>query len=80
MFKNIGLTTLKKNVFNNLIPNYDSYVRCWDCNEQVINFKAKRGKGGVAILWPKDWSYQIKRLEEGNERIIGVELESKSGL
>ena len=71
------MNDFEKSVFNSLIPNYDSYVRCWDCNEQVTNFKAKRGKGGVAIIWPKCWSHLVKRLEEGNERIIGIELKTK---
>ena len=28
----------------------------------------------MSILWPKHWSSKIKKLSEGNERIIAIEL------
>ena len=31
-------------------------------------------KKGVAIMWPKQWTQYIKRLDDGNERVIGIEL------
>ena len=58
----------------NLIPNYSGSVQGWDINEKVTNFKARRGKGGVAIMWPKHWTQYIRQLDEGNERIIGIEV------
>ena len=68
------LNDYEQSTIENLIPNYSTFVRCWDINEKVTNFKARRGKGGVAIMWPKQWTQYIKRLDEGNERIIGIEL------
>ena len=68
----------EKSVINNLITHYDWYVRCWDCNEKVTNFKSRRGNDCVAIMWPKMWSYQVKILGEGNGRIIGIEFKSSN--
>lgn len=30
-------------------------------------------------MWPEEWSRQVKMLEEGNERIIGIELNTHKG-
>ena len=49
-----------------------SHIRCHDHLEPLSGIKLPRGRGGVAILWPNMWSSRIKRLEEGNERIIAV--------
>ena len=64
----------EQSVMENLIPNYSGSVQGWDINEKVTNFKARRGKGGVAIMWPKHWTQYIRQLDEGNERIIGIEV------
>lgn len=68
------LNDYEKCAIENLVPNYTAFVRCWDSNEKVTNFKARRGKGGVAIIWPKSWAHQVKRLDDGNERITGIEV------
>ena len=54
----------EKSAIENLVPNY----------------KARRGKGGVSIMWPNQWSHFIKRLDGGNERIIGIELKGSEPL
>ena len=41
---------------------------------KTSHFQITRGKGGIAILWPRDWSNSVKRLEEGNERVQAVEF------
>lgn len=51
-----------------------SHIRCHDYLEPLSGFKLPRGRGGVAILWPEMWSSRVKRLEEGNERIIAVTI------
>ena len=66
----------EQSTIENLIPIYSTFVRCWDINEKVTNFKARRGKGGVAIMWPKQWTQYIKRLDDGNERVIGIEVKA----
>ena len=43
--------------------------------DKLSNFQAPRGKGGVAIAWPREWSHLVKRLEDGNERIAVIELQ-----
>ncbi|MES9904544.1 MAG: reverse transcriptase family protein [Sedimenticola sp.] len=65
------------NVIKNLVPNYEAFVRCDDMNETISNFQAPRGKAGIAIMWPKNWSGSIKSLECGNERIQAIELHLK---
>lgn len=66
--------SFESDTINNIIPNYDSFVRCDDMNENISNFQAPRGKAGVAILWPNKWAQNIKRLDDGNDRIIGIEI------
>lgn len=70
----IWLWTFEDSTIDNLLPNYESFVRCDDLNENIPNFQVPRGKAGVATMWPKKWSNNIKRLEDGNERIITIEL------
>ena len=43
--------------------------------DNISNFQAPRDKGGVAIVWPKEWSSKIVALDEGNERIIAIEMQ-----
>ncbi|CAG2188601.1 unnamed protein product [Mytilus edulis] len=57
-----------------LIPSLDNFTRCHDTSEPISNFKAPRGQAGVSILWPKQWSSKIKKLEVGNERIIAITI------
>ncbi|MEW8545343.1 MAG: reverse transcriptase family protein, partial [Candidatus Thiodiazotropha sp.] len=68
------LWSFESGVIDSLIPSYDSFVRCSDMYDNISNFQVPRGKGGVAILWPKCWSNIVKRLEDGNERVQAVEV------
>lgn len=61
-----------------LVPHMENYTRCHDCNEPVSNFQVPRGQGGIAILWPKEWDKYIKKLNDGNERIMAVEIQSSN--
>ena len=47
------LWTFESNVIDSLVPSYDSFMRCSDMNENISNFQVPRGKGGIAIIWPK---------------------------
>ncbi|MES9879604.1 MAG: reverse transcriptase family protein [Sedimenticola sp.] len=66
--------SFEANTIANIIPNYESSTRCEDLNENISNFQAPRGKAGIAIVWPKEWSGSIKCLQGGNERIQAIEL------
>ena len=68
------LWTFESDIINRLIPNYDSFVRCSDMNDHISNFQVPRGKGGIAILWPRAWSNIVKRLEDGCERVQAIEI------
>ena len=71
------LWTFESDIINILIPNYDSFVRCSDMNDHISNFQVPRGKGGIAILWPKAWSNIVKRLEDGCEKVQAIEILTK---
>ena len=70
------LWSFENNVIDCLDPNYDSFVRCSDMNDNISNFQVSRGKGGIAIMWPKSFGKQMKRLEDRNERVQAVELQA----
>ena len=57
-----------------LIPSQENFTRCHDINEPISNFKVPRGQACVSILWPKQRSSKIKKLEVGNERIIATTI------
>lgn len=52
----------------------DFIIRCADYIEPLSGFKLPRGRGGVSILWLIQWSSRVKKLTEGNERIVCIEL------
>ncbi|MES9903311.1 MAG: reverse transcriptase family protein [Sedimenticola sp.] len=66
--------TFESTIIENIIPNYNAFIRCEDMNENISNFQAPRGKAGIAIVWPKEWSGCVKSLQGGNERIQAIEL------
>ncbi|CAC5395418.1 glgC [Mytilus coruscus] len=59
---------------SNLIPSLENFTRCHDVNEPISNFESPRGQAGVSILWPRQWSSKIKKLEVGNEQIIAFTI------
>ncbi|CAC5406055.1 unnamed protein product [Mytilus coruscus] len=52
------------------------FGRSHDCNEPITNYKIPRGRAGVAIVWPKKFDKVISKLDDGNERIIAIEIMS----
>lgn len=68
------LWTYEEDIIENIVPNYIAFVRCDDINDNLTAYQAPRGKAGVALLWPKERSKHIRKLEEGNERIIAIEV------
>ena len=60
--------------------NKDSCIRCADFKEPLSGFRLPRGQGGVLILWPVQWSSKVKKMNEGNERVIGIETSGKDKL
>ena len=66
------LWSFVKNYIQTVLPNMASHIRCHDHVEPLPGIKLPRGRRGVAILRPEMWSSRIKRLDEGNERVIAV--------
>ena len=60
------------------LPDFDSHVRCADSDSFISSFNAPRGKAGVAILRPIEMSKYIRRLPDGNNRIIAIEIGTES--
>ena len=61
-----------------IINKTDYEVSCHDCDHPISNCKVPRGKGGIAIMWPQLMDRYIKRLEDGNNRIMAIEIQSTS--
>ena len=61
------------------LPNYDYHALCADSDNFISNFHAPRGRAGVAILWPMEFTKYIKRLPVGNTRIIAIEISTNEG-
>ncbi|XP_078665516.1 uncharacterized protein LOC144907947 [Branchiostoma floridae x Branchiostoma belcheri] len=39
----------------------------------------RRGQGGVALLWKEAMNYAVHKLEDGNDRLIGVRVRLRNG-
>lgn len=63
--------------FKTLFPNHDTYARFSDEEDEISHASRIRGFGGVAILWDNSISTFIKRLPDGNQRIVAIQIEAK---
>ena len=62
------------------LPDYDCHTMCADSDNFNSCFHAPRGKAWVAILWPNDMTKHIKRLPDGNNRNIAIEVNTGNDL
>lgn len=69
------LNEYENNTFVNLLPQFTTYARYKEISDESL-FQRRSGRGGVAILWPNTWT-GVKKLKEGNERIIGIEIQTQ---
>ena len=76
----IWLWHFEKDNLKLFLPDYDCHTMCTDSDNFISSFHAPRGKAGVAILWPTDMTKHIKRLPDGNNRIIAIEVNTDNGL
>ncbi|CAC5424816.1 unnamed protein product [Mytilus coruscus] len=74
------LWTFEKDYIDKHIPGMMNHSRCHDVNDPISNFQIPRGRGGVAILWPSSLDSHVKKQEDGNERIIAIEIQIKLSL
>ncbi|CAG2201913.1 unnamed protein product [Mytilus edulis] len=56
------------------LADYKIFGRSHDCNEPITNYQIPRGRAGVAIAWPQTFDKVISKLDDGNERIIAIEI------
>lgn len=52
----------------------ETYTRCHNCNDPISNFQIPRGRGGISIIWPKECDKYVTKLQDGNERILAIEI------
>jgi hypothetical protein len=45
-----------------------------DTYDEISGINLPRGKGGVSISWPCDITHIVKKIDEGNERIVAIEI------
>jgi hypothetical protein len=43
-----------------------------DTYDEISGINLPRGKGGVSISWPCDITHIVKKIDEGNERIVAI--------
>ena len=57
-----------------LSVSHEAYARACDTMDHIPPIRWSRGHGGVAIFWNKKLNPFMNKLDDGNERIIAVEL------
>jgi hypothetical protein len=45
-----------------------------DTYDEISGINLPRGKGGVSISWPCDITHIVKKIDEGHERIVAIEI------
>lgn len=74
-------------LYQDALPELDKVMnshRGWGrADNRLKEFKHttgwRRGQGGVALLWKESIDYAVHKLEDGNDRIIGVRVRLQSG-
>ena len=63
-----------ENFFETNFPNMKFTVKC---AESEVLFQRTVNKHGVAILWKQYLNPYVKKLDDGNDKIIGITLQNK---
>ena len=66
----------EQHILQAINTNMTVVSKCVDDDNPELSMIARRGYGGVAILWRKEIDDKIKELEDGNNRIIVIQLET----
>ena len=61
--------------FNRVLPQWNCHARASDEYNHIPPGPNTRGHGGVAIIWKEYLDPHVKRLNEGNERVISIVIE-----
>jgi hypothetical protein len=72
------LWQFESNFWEENVPGYDSHSRSCDMFNLATPVVRGRARGGTAILWKQDLSPFITRLEDGNDRVVCIELATSS--
>ena len=62
------------NLLGEINPDIKFVGKAVDMNDNIQPSHVPRGFGGVAVLWKKECDHIIKNIDDGNERIQGIEL------
>lgn len=72
----IWLWDYEKHTTKSLLPEYTCFPRAVDTDFPKTHFVRSRGYGGVLIAWKEKFETYITRLNDGNNRIIAIEIET----
>lgn len=73
-FQEHWLHDFQKHSIELYFKNKDTNIVCSDTVDQISGLNLPRGKGGVGIAWPSAISGKVNKINEGNERIIGITI------
>ena len=68
------LYTFEKEEITNFTNSHAVHSKACDHQENVSPQERSRGHGGVAILWQNDLDRYVKTIEDGNNRIVCIQL------
>lgn len=71
------LWEFEKHTVAPFISDFNYHIRSVDSDFQKTHYVRSRGHGGVLIAWNKNLDNLIRVLEDGNNRIIAVEISSE---
>ncbi|CAC5387511.1 unnamed protein product [Mytilus coruscus] len=73
------LYSFQQHELDQYLPNKHSIARSVD-SVDISSINLPRGKGGVSISWPSNISHLVKKLSDGNERIVAIEINTETKL
>jgi exonuclease III len=57
------------------LKDYNFTIRSSDCNFPKTHYVRSRGYGGILIAWKHDLDNNVRPLNDGNERMVVVEID-----
>ncbi|CAC5412819.1 unnamed protein product [Mytilus coruscus] len=74
------LYSFQQHELDQYLPNKHSTARSVDSVDDISSINLPRGKGGVSISWPSNISHLVKKLSDGNERIVAIDINTETKL
>ncbi|CAC5420983.1 unnamed protein product [Mytilus coruscus] len=74
------LYSFQQHELDQYLPNKHSAARSVDSVDDISSINLPRVKGGVSISWPPNISHLVKKLSDGNERILAIDINTETKL